>query len=71
MLLHHTQEFDDDFRARADQDLALASLLGVVDGLERIVEDRCARHDGGFRMRFSGRGLRREVSVLVVSLQEP
>ena len=40
MLLHHLQELDDDLRARADQDLALAGLLGVVDGLERIVEDR-------------------------------
>lgn len=38
MLLHHLQELDDDLRARADEDLSLARLLGVVDGRERIVE---------------------------------
>ena len=39
MLLHDLQELDNDLRARADQDLALAGLLGVVDGVERIVQD--------------------------------
>ena len=47
MLLHHLQELDNDLRARADQDLALASLLGVVDGIERIVEDGSFDHGDG------------------------
>ena len=42
-----TQELDNDLRAWSDQDLALASLLSVVDALERIVEDRSASHSGG------------------------
>jgi hypothetical protein len=33
MLLHHTEEFDNDLRAWSDEDLALSSFLGVVDGL--------------------------------------
>jgi hypothetical protein len=37
MLLHHTQELDDDLRTWSDQYLSLASLLGVVDAVERIV----------------------------------
>ena len=60
MLLHHLQELDDDLGARADHDLALASLLGVVDGLERIVEDGCFDHDGGseiLRARIAARGI--------------
>ena len=71
MLLHHLQELDDDLRAWADHALTLASLLGVVDGLERIVEDRRLDHAGG--LRFSRRELRQEVSTCghVVSLQEP
>lgn len=39
MLLHDVQETDDDLGGRADQDLALAGLLGVVDGVKRIVQD--------------------------------
>ena len=39
MFLHDTQELDNDLGAGSDQDLALAGLLGVVDGVERIVED--------------------------------
>ena len=39
VLLHDVQEADDDLGGRTDQDLALASLLGVVDGVERIVKD--------------------------------
>jgi len=39
MLLHNTEELDDDLGARSDQDLSLSSLLCVVDGLERIVEN--------------------------------
>lgn len=39
VLLHDTEELDDDLRRRTDQDLALSGLFCVVDGLERIVED--------------------------------
>jgi hypothetical protein len=52
VLLHDGQELDDDLGGRADQDLALARLLGVVDGVERIVEDGRLDHFGGCR-RFS------------------
>ena len=44
MSLHDAQELDDDLGAGPDQDLALASLLGVVDALERIVENRGSDH---------------------------
>lgn len=54
MLLHDAQELDNDLGRRSDQNLALASLLGVVDGVERIVEDGGLDHFGGGR--FSGRG---------------
>lgn len=47
VTLHDLQELDDDLGARADQDLALAGLLGVVDGVERIVEDGSLDHIGG------------------------
>lgn len=61
MLLHHTQELDDDLGARSDEDLALASLLGVVDGVKRIVENASLDHFDGVlesslrRWRFSNR----------------
>lgn len=42
-----------DLGRRTDHDLATASLLGVVDGVERIVEDGSADHFGGVGMRFS------------------
>lgn len=44
MLLHDAQELDDDLGRRTDEDLALASLLSVVDGVERIVEDGSLDH---------------------------
>ena len=53
MTLHDLQELDDDLGARADQDLALAGLLGVVDGVERIVEDGSLDHFDGVIGRFS------------------
>lgn len=46
VLLHNLQELDDDLGARANHHLALAGLLGVVDGIERIVEDGCLDHVG-------------------------
>ena len=39
VLLHDAEELDDDLGARSDEDLSLSGLLGVVDGVERIVED--------------------------------
>jgi hypothetical protein len=53
VFLHDRQEFDDDLGAGSDHDLALASFLGIVDGLERIIENGCLDHFGGVGMRFS------------------
>jgi len=39
VLLHDTEELDDDLGAWADENLTLSGLLGVVDGVKRIVED--------------------------------
>ena len=52
VLLHDVQETDDDLGGRTDQDLALASLLGVVDGVKRIVENGGLHLDGFFVRRF-------------------
>ena len=53
VLLHDAEELDDDLGGRTDQDLALAALLGVVDGVEGIVEDGSLDHCCGCRARFS------------------
>jgi len=46
--LHDTQELDDDLRRGSDEDLSLASLLGIVDGVQAVVENRSLDHsDGG------------------------
>jgi len=50
VLLHNAQKFDNDLRAGSDEDLALASLLGVVDGVEGIVQDTGFDHCGGGRL---------------------
>jgi hypothetical protein len=47
VLLHDSKELDDDLGGRTDEDLALAGLLGVVHGVERIVEDGSLDHFGG------------------------
>jgi hypothetical protein len=47
VLLHDAEELDNDLGARSDQDLALTGLLGVVDGVERIVEDGSLDHFDG------------------------
>jgi hypothetical protein len=71
VLLHDVQEADDDLGGRTDQDLALASLLGVVDGVERIVQD------GGLHLgecvvrRFSSGEAAKGIYSRDVSLQEP
>ena len=60
MTLHDLEELDDDLGAGADQDLALAGLLGVVDGIERIVEDGSLDHFGGceiLKARCAARGV--------------
>lgn len=51
------QVLDDDLRRGTDQDLTATHLLGVVDGVERIVEDGSADHFGGIgiKSRFSNR----------------
>lgn len=54
VLLHDSEELDDDLGGRPDEDLALSGLLGVVDGVERIVEDGSLDHFGGGK-RFSDR----------------
>ena len=58
MLLHDTEEFDDDLGAGSDHALSLACLLGIVDCLEGIVKDGGLDHVGGigwFRKRRLGR----------------
>lgn len=65
VLLHDSEELDNDLGARSDQDLAATGLLGVVDGVKRIVEDGGADHFGGVvELRFSNRLInnRNEVS---------
>ncbi len=39
MLLHNREELDNNLRRWADQNLSLSGFLGVIDGIERIVED--------------------------------
>lgn len=47
VALHDLEELDNDLGAGSDQCLALAGLLGIVDGVEGVVEDRSANHFGG------------------------
>lgn len=44
VLLHNTQKFDNHFRAWADEYLTFPSFFGVIDGVERIIEDTCFDH---------------------------
>lgn len=39
VLLHNTQKFNNYFRAWTDEYLTFPSFFGVVDGVERIIED--------------------------------
>lgn len=59
--LHDAQELDNNLGAWSDENLTLARLLCVVDGIERIVEDASFDHCGG-GMRFSNGGRQNEVS---------
>ena len=45
MLLHDLEELDDHLGGGTDEDLALATLLGVVDALEGVVQHADADHD--------------------------
>lgn len=68
MLLHNAEELDNDLGGRVDEDLSLSRLLCIVDGIERIVEDRGFDHIG--ELRFSDRKLdKRYLQDLNVSLQ--
>lgn len=58
MTLHDGQELDNDLGGRADQDLALAGLLGVVDGIEAVVENGSLDHFGGGRFSMARGRLR-------------
>lgn len=55
VLLHDAQELDNNLRARSDEDLALSSLLGIVDGVKRIVQHGSLDHFVGVSSRFSNR----------------
>jgi hypothetical protein len=55
VFLHGLKEFNNDFGAWPDQNLTLSSLFGIVDTLQRIVEDGRLNHDDG-RGRGRGRG---------------
>lgn len=47
VTLHDLEELNNDLGARSDQDLTLAGLLGIVDGVKSIVENGSADHFGG------------------------
>ncbi|KAK1338205.1 hypothetical protein QTO34_001319, partial [Cnephaeus nilssonii] len=47
MLHHHSQKQDDDFGAWPNENLAFASLFGIVDTLRSISQDIHAHHCGG------------------------
>jgi hypothetical protein len=64
--LHDLQEFHNDLRARSNEDLPLAALLGIVDGVQRIVEDGRFDHVGGEEI-LEAQALRLEVSVCIKS----
>ena len=48
MLLHAMEEFHNHFGARTNEHLPFASLFGVVDGVERIIQNAGFDHDEGF-----------------------
>ena len=50
MFLHDTEKLDDNLGGRADQNLSLSRLLGIVDSIERIVENRGFDNDCGLEI---------------------
>lgn len=71
VALHDGEELDNDLGGRADQDLALAGLLGVVDRIQAVVENRSLDHVGGCRFSMAVGRLRYLRAKGVVSLQMP
>lgn len=59
MTLHDLEELDNDLGAGADQDLTLASLLGIVDRVKGVVENGSADHLGGIVEGFRRFSIRR------------
>jgi hypothetical protein len=51
MLHHDCEEFNDDLRARPDQDLSLSSLFCVVDGLEGVAQNIHTNHGAAENLR--------------------
>lgn len=47
VLLHDSQELDDDLGARSDEDLSLSGLLGIVERVESVVQNGSLNHFGG------------------------
>lgn len=71
MLLHDSEELDDDLGRRPDQNLALAGLLGVVHGVQGIVKDGSLDHFGGFgESRFSNRSGKEDMRYLFDEAQQ-
>jgi hypothetical protein len=71
VLLHDGEELDDDLGRRPDQNLALAGLLGVVHGVEGIVEDGGLDHFGGCgESRFSNRSGKEDMRYLLDKAQQ-
>lgn len=64
MLLHDAQELDDDLGRRSDQDLPFARLLGVVDGIEGVVENGSLDHFERGRLATAVVGIRSMGSVI-------
>lgn len=71
VTLHDSQELDNDLGRRSDHDLTLAGLLGIVDGVQAIVEDGSLDHFGGCRFSMASGRLRYLRKSFVVSLQMP
>jgi hypothetical protein len=48
LALHELEEPDDNLRRRAQDDLTLALLVGVVDALQSVAQNTGANHDDGW-----------------------
>lgn len=44
VLLHNAQELDNDLRGRPDENLSLTGLLGIVDGVQAVIENGSLDH---------------------------
>ena len=70
MLLHNLKKLDDDLRAWPDHALPLPSFLGVVDGFERVIEDRGLDHGRGSESRGSRRNVIESAEILRFSSRQ-